>query len=577
MAGRRLKMVPILALVFSALSFALPWAGKDGSIDVTVVDTGNRPIGGATVVLQGPMQVRTVSNSVPVPAQIMMPPETNATTDTSGHATFQGLASGQYSLRVQKDGYVGSATPRNTSLPSFVLTTVFIQEGQAPQQMELTLERGATISGKISNSKGSPVANARVYAGVVGFQNGRRTFQSHASAQTDDRGDFRLFWFGPGEYYIVCEWMQRSGPVMAPDFVRTFYPGTTEFEKSKPVRITGTDAAGINFKVQNMKTYRIHGKVIDLPSSPTGSRMLPTFTLAARDSNELDMPTSSSPPSRMNFETGEFELMGVAPGSWTLFATLIQPNVRSDPGRPNMPQYLGGRVSIDVRDKDVNDLQIAMFSVNIKGKVIFPKSGTAIFSGLPIQYIRVSLQPREGIPSFVYGATQSAPISNEGDFTFPGVPPGRYGISISAPGTIEDIQVGSKSIMNDGIINVGAESPDFIKIILAERTSGISGLVTGISPSTTVEQLWSTRVVLVPDPPRRQNTILYRSVELSGMRGNFFISSVPPGSYKIFAVEGLQQGAELDPAFIARYENRGVTIHVSDQGVNSIQVRWIRK
>jgi hypothetical protein len=68
----------------------------------------------------------------------------------------------------------------------------------------------------VLDEQGEPLAGATVNAQVYQFLDGRRvlmpggssvvpqpeTFAPLARAVTDDRGDYRLFWLPPGEYYV---------------------------------------------------------------------------------------------------------------------------------------------------------------------------------------------------------------------------------------------------------------------------------------------------------------------------------------------------------------------------------------
>jgi hypothetical protein len=64
---------------------------------------------------------------------------------------------------------------------------------------------------------------------------------------------------------------------------------------------------------------------------------------------------------------------------------------------------------------------------------------------------------------------------------------------------------------------------------------------------------------------------------MASVTGLFFFGGIRPGDYKIFALQGLPQGFEQDPAVLARYENRGCAITVaSGQTISNMQVEWIQ-
>jgi len=570
MSTRRLEVILILALFGSALGLALPQANQNGAVEITLTDaTTSKPISGGTLVLQGPMipvSTRTTQARVPPPS------ERTETTDKDGRAAFRNLSPGQYSVRAQKNGYVGPSQS-GIGFPAFAAIGVLIASDQSPQSLRLTLTRGATISGTITDTNGAPVAGMRISAGMIVYQNGRRMLVARSGAQTDDRGTYRLFWFGPGEYHVYGD--APIGLLQSANYARTFYPGTIDFAKSKPLTITGgEELTQIDIILPKVTTYRVTGKILNLPAPPSGVvSLIPSFSYVSRDLNAVDMPGFMI-PNRTRSSGGEFEIAGIPPGSWNLFAILPQSAL---PG--NMPRYMAGRVPIDITDKDIQGVTIRLSSVDVKGQVVMPKSPNALPAGLSMQNIRVSLQPAEPMPQALMPAGMPQPLEPNGDFEFHGVPSGKYFVGLSTQVSIDDIRVGSRSIFDDGIITVGPAPPDRIRIIISRESTGVSGTVLGIAPETTVAELSSTRVVLAPAPPRRQNRTLYRTSSVSNLNGSFFFFSVSPGNYQVFAIEGLPQGAELDPEVLARYEDRGrpITVAAGSYAANRVQVEWIRK
>src|SRR5207302_6021188 len=65
------------------------------------------------------------------------------------------------------------------------------------------LQTGA-ISGVIRDPLGMPLGNVEVQALKASYQTGRRVLTAVQSVQSDDRGEFRLFWLTPGKYFAVA-------------------------------------------------------------------------------------------------------------------------------------------------------------------------------------------------------------------------------------------------------------------------------------------------------------------------------------------------------------------------------------
>ena len=66
-------------------------------------------------------------------------------------------------------------------------------------------------------------------------------------------------------------------------------------------------------------------------------------------------------------------------------------------------------------------------------------------------------------------------------------------------------------------------------------------------------------VVLVPDAPLREDQANYK-VASSDQNGNFSISAIPPGQYKLFAWEGVEMGQWTDAEFLQTWESKGKTV-----------------
>jgi len=135
--------------------------------------------------MRGPIITGT-SQTVPKPV-----PEITAITDKDGRATLSNLAPGGYEVKVRKTGYL---IPNSNGGNEFG-TWVTIEPAKPTQKIATSFIRGATISGTISDANGAPIAGASVSTGKLAYQSGRRILKLRGNAQTDDFGNYRLFWF----------------------------------------------------------------------------------------------------------------------------------------------------------------------------------------------------------------------------------------------------------------------------------------------------------------------------------------------------------------------------------------------
>src|SRR5216684_1883163 len=123
------------------------------------------------------------------------------TADSQGHFVFRDLDPGSYSVTAQRNGFArqayGERAPGRPGAP------LNIGAGQTLKDVVFRLIPGGTISGRVSDGTGEPIAGMTVQLVKSSYDlNGKRTFQTADSARTDDRGEYRIYWITPGRYYL---------------------------------------------------------------------------------------------------------------------------------------------------------------------------------------------------------------------------------------------------------------------------------------------------------------------------------------------------------------------------------------
>src|SRR6185295_2324561 len=100
------------------------------------------------------------------------------------------------------------------------------------------------------------------------------------------------------------------------DYAPVYYPGTTDLATAVTVNVAaGAQLRGVDFALSKIRTIRIKGRVINATGSGRNQARL---TLMPRDQigyYNMNRPTMTDP-------NGAFEIRGVAPGSYTLMASI---------------------------------------------------------------------------------------------------------------------------------------------------------------------------------------------------------------------------------------------------------------
>jgi hypothetical protein len=81
-------------------------------------------------------------------------------------------------------------------------------------------------------------------------------------------------------------------------------------------------------------------------------------------------------------------------------------------------------------------------------------------------------------------------------------------------------------------------------------------------------------VVLAPDLPHRDREEMY-SIKATDSFGRFSLSGLPPGDFKLFALEPVQGTNYTDPDFFGEFEGRGTPVHITEGQQQTVQLEVI--
>jgi hypothetical protein len=122
------------------------------------------------------------------------------TTASDGRFLFENVKPGTYSLKATLGGYssaeYGQRGPNGRGL------NVTLKAGQKMQGIALTMTPGGTITGHIVDANGDPLGRALVRRRDWLYTEQGRSLVTVQSVFTDDKGEYRLYWLSPGQYYV---------------------------------------------------------------------------------------------------------------------------------------------------------------------------------------------------------------------------------------------------------------------------------------------------------------------------------------------------------------------------------------
>jgi protocatechuate 3,4-dioxygenase beta subunit len=520
-----------------------------------------------------------------------------ATTDRNGRFIFENVIPGQYQLvaTYAAGGYVpaeyGQRSPTGKGIDFEIVT------GQRMSGIQLVMSPTGTISGRIYDRDGEPLGKAQVQALRAVYENGRRTLTIVQAVQTDDRGEYRLFWLAPGRYYvsakpnipelpvnpgasnsglapavritnparfgtysqasspIIEKRRLKSGQIVEETYLTTYYPGTIEVQSAMAMDVPpAATVGGIDFSVGAglMPTHHIRGRVID---SKTGQPATGGTVFAVPQTPE---PATFIARATMSPE-GLFDVGGAVAGSYALIA-------RTQSG--------SAITKVDVGDRDVANIPMLLTSgYTLTGRFIVDgRSRTG--QELQPSSLRVDRLIRDvelfGFPS--PGPSFAPPPAADGSFRLEGVSPGDFRLSIRGlppDAYIKSIRMANTDVLNDGL-HLYSQPENPLEIVVGANAGRIEGSVVNARRETVANRV----VVLVPDVRLRQRRELYKVVS-TDTAGQFRLQGITPGSYTLFAWENVEPGAWQDSDFIRTQEARGTPIQVVEGGNENIQLNVI--
>lgn len=591
----RTKIVILIGLLASSAASGetpLPAEGQETEdpafIAGYVVQVGSgEPLGKARVLLRPERGRSPVFGSV---------------TDSSGRFVLANIRAGNYRLYVERDGYVDQQYGQVS--PSRPGTVLGLAPGQQVEDVLISLVPTGTIAGRVFDEDGEPIVGASVRALRYDYRDGQKVLSRVEEAETDDLGEYRLYWLTPGEYYVSATFEDRfraaaalreailAGGVAEPNgltlpigrgalaaalleqprdpleeiYVDTYYPGTNDPVTAAPLVIEpGLEVRAVDFTALRTRAVTIRGQVVGPFSEQDG--LVPTVAIVSRNS------LVASGRRRGGFggdgrggrsgrggadRDGTFELRGIGPGSYTLVAAVRSQGRGGQGGGVRMVGFF----DIEVGGEDIEGLIIPVQQgIPVAGRVLVDESANQI----NVSRLRVRLDAAGNLPI----GSPNGRVGDDGTFQINNVSQALHRVSLT--GLPEDAylaraHIGGQDILRDGL----QVTPDVGPIEF--WVSGAGAVLDGIVEIGTGQTYTGAQVVLIPDEAARDD--LYK-VASADQYGRFSLRGIAPGSYRVFAWEDAPSGAYQDPDFVRHYDDFGQHVDIEQGGLFQVQPQLI--
>jgi hypothetical protein len=488
-----------------------------------------------------------------------LPISYSTATDTGGGFAMKDIEPGKYRLSVSRTGFVN--TEYGARGPQRPGTTLSLSTGQHMQEVIFRLTPHAVIIGRVVDEGGEPLAYVQVQAMRYRYLQGRKQLMSSGGASTNDLGEYRMFGIPPGRYYLSATYranmmfeatVDRSATQPADeDYVPTYYPAATDASGATAVDVAaGAQVRGIDFTLSKTRTVHIKGRVVN--STGIGRKQATLF-LTPRD--QMGMYNMNRPFSTDS--TGAFEVRGLAPGAYSLTASIYDGD-RSMSMR--QPIEAGG---------NIDNLVVTM-------QPGFELSGQIRVDGeakMNLSDVRVNLRPRDPSGPMMFAPASNGRVKEDGAFTLSNVTMDHFNVTVySLPEGfyVKSIRRGDDDVLASGLdVSKGSTGP--IDIVLSPKAGQVEGSVQNDKqqPAT------GASVVLIPQEKERADQMAYYKTVTTDQYGRFAVKSVDPGEYKVYAWEDLEAGAYMDPEFMKPLDGRGESVTIRESSKESLQLKLI--
>ncbi len=446
---------------------------------------------------------------------------------------------------------------------------ISVRAGEQLRDLSIALFATARISGRVVDTAGRAISDAQVLPMSIRYQHGAGTLSSMKSpARTNRRGEYRLSGLPPGPLYLQVVISNASGssdllswlptgfaqlPRMeSSGYPLSYFPGTSDGDAAQVLYLrAGEERGNVDIVASKVHTLRVRGSIVDARTGET----IRFAQLCLMDARRRSENPSGSLYRTVAITDGRFDLRGVLPGTYDLV-------VESNSHR------LVGHIVLEVKEDNIEGLLVPVragvdLSVRVSGEV------SPGVQKIDISRARVTLKPQPpaavGPPHIPAAATEAlafppvAASRNNGLLVLRGIQPWRYSVEVSHPfddAYVKSIRLGSVNVIARGLTVEGPFDEE-LDLVLAAPAGRIEGQVFD-SKNMPADML---RVVLIPEQRERRD--LYRNVWTDDA-GRFEIRNLPPGDYRLFAWEFVDQDAWLDSDFLRLYEAKGIPVRLQE-------------
>jgi hypothetical protein len=476
-------------------------------------------------------------------------------TDSDGKFQFTHVPAADVVLVARKPGYFNDQELQ----PERVLPSVFFHVDGNTNSSVIKLFPEGILSGRVATMKGETIEDSPVRVFQQRILDGRTRWIQIGQGMTDEEGQYRVSNLQPGQYLV------SAGPVFGFPGMRVrrkrtsrqeqissiFYPGVPDMEGATPITVASGQQVQADFALKPEPVFKVSGVVTGFV---TGTANAPQIT--KRSGETLPTPITFDP------QTGKFDVE-VPAGNYVLV-------IRTPDAQGNL---LTGELPLTV-NSDVENVTLAaglsmVLPIRVESRSTAsseggsPHQNAMIFEGfaprvqvggrgrrlrLPVVQVRlISSESRLEAEEF-----QADANATDGSFAVRNFVPGRYSVDMqpNPPWYVQSAMSGMVDLLREDLVLSSARRPEPVEIVLRDDGAMLSGTIRADGLAT------AGSVLLIPE---QQSPGQIRVVS-AAPGGDFLFDRVPPGEYKVLALDTVSDFEFRNPEVLGPYLSKASRI-----------------
>jgi protocatechuate 3,4-dioxygenase beta subunit len=542
----------------------LLWAvlGACGSAQNPVTEKSTFVVQGRVVQDPSAQPIRKVDVAL-TPRDGQQSNQYSATSDVEGKFQIPNVKPGSYRVVLDHAGFLQAGGRRGTSLT--------VTSAEDAHDLVFHMQAGATVSGKIVDGDGDPMANVSVQAVRAG-SSGARFAHDQGYANTNDLGEYRIGNLRAGKYLVSANALGHRPPKTSDNdpgkttlgYVPTYYPGTLDKSQAVPVEVHAGEETPVTITPLASPTFSISGTVV----KPAGAK----FTQLMLRSADNGPMQNDADPTRQD---GSFEFRDLLPGSYTPYLMVVDLASLMAEGQQNrQPQMEIMRLGqpIVITNANVEGLHLVPETPgHVRGRFRMDKERKMDWSQLSVML--TAEDSSELMAGNLPRGMTLARVQNDGSFDLPKVAAGEYRVAVTSNSNsladyyTKSVNLEGKDVADSGFaVNGGTYSLD---VLVSADGATIDGTVVDAKDKPVAD----ATVVAAPNGERRKRFDVFGE-DKSDAQGHFKLRGLISGEYTVLAWEDPDNNVR-DPEFLNTWQDRGEKVQLDDAARKSVSVKVI--